>query len=96
MGQLYQAYDSSRKALDKTLFEGKDGSPLSRLNLIYNASKHQLAGTDQPTWITNDGIESSNAKLSFLEMEELLCWCGRIATTLTSTNGKGEQGKPGG
>jgi hypothetical protein len=57
---------------------------LSRLNLLYNASKHQPASGDQPIWITNEGLECSDAKLSFVEIEELLRQCGRIATKLTT------------
>lgn len=86
IAQLYQAYDCSRKALKTALFVSKDGSPLDRLNNIYNTDKHKLAVQDQPVWLTNDGIETADAKLSFSELEELMRSCGRIAVKLTSTS----------
>ncbi|MGZ8224079.1 MAG: hypothetical protein ACXW0H_03235 [Methylobacter sp.] len=85
LGQLYQVYDNSRKMLDSKLFESNDGSPLDRLNKIYNTSKHQVAVEEQPIWITNEGIETNNIKITFGEIEELLRACGRIAMTLSQT-----------
>ena len=90
LGQLYQAYDLSRKVLGKNFFAGGDGTPLDRLNQIYNNTKHQRATEDQPVWISNSGIETTNIKLSFHEIEELLRSYGRIAVKLTSTSS--EQG----
>lgn len=84
IAQLYQAYDFSRKALGTALFEPADGSALNRLNLLYNASKHQSALGDQPVWITNEGFECGQAKLSFAEIEDLLRQCGRISTKVTT------------
>ena len=83
LGQLYQAYDYSRKMLDSKLFESNDGSPLDRLNKIHNTSKHQLAVEEQPVWVTNDGIESNDIKITFGEVEDLLRSCGRIAMKLS-------------
>lgn len=91
VAQLYQAFDYSRKVLNTKLFAENDGSPLNRLNLIYNTSKHQLAGADQPLWITNEGIETVESKLAFSEMEDLLRSCARIATKLTSTSSPTER-----
>lgn len=85
ISQLYQAFDLSRKKLDTKLFDTNDGSPLSRLNEIYNTSRHQLATEDQPIWITNQGVETETHGISFPELEELLRSCARIATKLTST-----------
>lgn len=61
LGQLYQAYDYSRKKLGLEEFKSGDGSPLDRLNKIHDTSKHQLANEDQPVWITNNGIETDVA-----------------------------------
>ena len=91
VAQLYQVFDYSRKVLDTKLFDGSDGSPLSRLNLIYNTSKHQLAEADLPIWITNEGIESADSKLAFSEMEDLLRSAARIATKLTRTSSPTER-----
>lgn len=84
MSQLYQAYDSSRKVLGKPLFASGDGSPLQRLNQLYNTSRHELADTEQPVWITNQGLESESAVLAFGELEELLQTCGRLSEKITS------------
>lgn len=83
---LYQAYDSSHKALNQRLFEPNDGSPLQRLNPIYGASKHQLANAEDPLWLSNDGIETAVARLDFTEFEDLARTCARIAEKLTTTN----------
>lgn len=82
----YQALDYSRKALNKELFIKRDDTPTNRLNLIYNISKHQLAGEDQPVWITNEGIETKETSLTYPEFEGFLKMCGDIANTMTSTN----------
>jgi hypothetical protein len=83
---LYQAHDYSRKLINTKLFALGDNSPLDRLNKIYGASKHQLAILDQPVWLTNEGIETADAKISFSELEELMRSCARIAMKLTRTS----------
>jgi hypothetical protein len=80
--QSYQFFDYARKALDTKLFEKGDGSSVEHLNIVYNASKHGVATTDQPVWLTDDGIACDDATLSFLELESLLRQVGRIATRL--------------
>ena len=85
ISQIYQAYDYSRKALNRRYFDSNDGSPLDRLNRIYNISKHELAAQDQPVWISNRGIETAKAQITFSEIEKLLRSFGRIAMKLTST-----------
>ena len=85
ISQIYQAYDYSRKALNTRYFDSNDGSPLDRLNKIYNISKHGLAAQDQPVWISNRGIETAKAQITFSEIEKLLRSFGRIAMKLTST-----------
>lgn len=82
---LYQAYDFSHKALNERLFEPADGSPLQRLNLIYGASKHELAAAEDPVWLSNDGIETAQARLAFAEFEDLARTCARVAERLTTT-----------
>jgi hypothetical protein len=85
---LYQAYDLSHKALGQRLFDPSDGSPLERLNLIYGASKHQLASAEDPVWLTNEGIETTVSRLAFSEFEDLARTCARIAERLTATKAK--------
>lgn len=86
IGQLYQAYDYSRKSLANDQFKKGDGSPLDRLSMIYNTSKHQRATDEQPVWISNEGIETPKVVITFPEIEELLCTFGRVAMKLTSNS----------
>jgi hypothetical protein len=69
IAQLYQAYDYSRKLFQQNLFKCKDGSTFDRLNRINNTVKHEVARGEQTTWITNSGIEASDAVISFQELE---------------------------
>jgi hypothetical protein len=82
ISQLYQALDCSRKALKQTIFKRGDGSKEERLNLIYNSMRHTPAASEQPVWITNDGLDAELAQLSFSEIEEMLRMCGRICEKL--------------
>jgi hypothetical protein len=87
IAQLYQAFIlvravSNRVAgnKDKLFIEG-DQSPLDRLRILYNSSKHSegdIAGGKQPPfvttpiWITNEGLASVGAELSFAEIVALM------------------------
>lgn len=82
---LYQAYDLSRKKLKTDLFQSGDGSPLQRLNLIYNTSKHQAADADDPIWLSDVSIHTPQTELTYRDFEELLRSCARIAERITTT-----------
>ena len=84
---LYQAYDLSRKKLKTQFFESDDGSPLQRLNLIYTASKHQVAEAEDPVWLSNKGMHTAQAKLLFVEFEALTRSLAQVAQRLTSPEG---------
>ena len=75
---LYRAYDLSRKKLKQELFDPKDGSPLQRLNDIYNISKHQPAEAQDPVWLSNEGFRTAEAKLLYSEFEDLARSLARI------------------
>lgn len=48
-----------------------------RLNIIYNASKHQLIGHELPVWFTNkDIVCDGQVSLNVIEIE-LYSRCGR-------------------
>jgi hypothetical protein len=85
VAQLYQAYVHMHKLLGTPLFAKNDGSPLQRLNHIYNASKHETPSEADTVWITNAGLETKGVAISFAEIEELMRVCGRISNRLTST-----------
>ena len=76
---LFQAYDLSRKKLEIQLFQPRDGSSLQRLNKIYNTSKHEAAGPDEPVWLSNTSIHTADVELLFVEYEVMLRECSRIA-----------------
>jgi hypothetical protein len=84
IAMLYQAYDLSRKKLKQELFDPKDGSPLQRLNDIYNTSKHQPAEAQDPVWLSNDGFRTAEAKLLYSEFEDLARSLARIVEQIMS------------
>lgn len=84
ISQLYLAYDGARKKLGQDYFASGDGSDLDRLNIIYNASKHQTASAEQTLWITNNGVCANGASISFVELEKLLRSYARIANRITN------------
>jgi hypothetical protein len=72
VAQLYIALDSIRKHAKHDFFTTGDGSFEERLNLIYNASKHQIAGSELPVWFTNEGVACTKAALTFDEVEDFM------------------------
>jgi hypothetical protein len=98
ISQCYQGYELLARALGQHLFEQNDKSKEERLNLLYVDSKHMdrmIDGGRIPTeataavWITNHGLESNRATLSFDELLEMLLQMGRLAEQLSkleSTN----------
>jgi hypothetical protein len=79
MSEIYIALDSARHRASHDFFTTGNGSFEERLNLIYNASKHALAGAELPVWFTDDGLTSSAAKLAFSEVEDFMV---KMATTV--------------
>jgi hypothetical protein len=73
---LYQTYDIVRNVWVDRPFESNDGSPLDRLNKIYNASKHR-GPSEIPNkhlhavWITNDGLADKEVTLLWTELAEI-------------------------
>jgi len=72
VAQLYVALDSIRKHTRHNFFTTGDGSFEERLNHIYNASKHQMAGTELPVWFTNEGIACAQSAVTFSELEDFM------------------------
>jgi hypothetical protein len=80
----------------KALFDEGDGSILQRLNLLYNRTKHVESAIKSgqlppdgtlPVWLTNDGLEAVDAKLTFAEMTDMLIdlakWADAVQDPLT-------------
>jgi hypothetical protein len=75
IARLYQAFGCFMKAYSRRFFEPDDGSPLQKLNHIYNAIKHASAEAEQPVWITDTGISTEKYLITFEELESLLREC---------------------
>lgn len=93
ISQCYQGYELLATASEKKLFERNDGSEAERLQILYVDSKHMdrmIDGGKIPeeataaVWITNQGLESSRAVLSFDELVEMLLNMGRLADRLST------------
>jgi len=92
ISQCYQGYELLARASGEKFFEQNDGSEAERLQMLYVDSKHldrMIDGGKIPTeataaiWITNKGLESSRAVLSFDELLELLRNMGHLAEQLS-------------
>ena len=92
ISQCYQGYELLRRASGKNFFEQNDKSEAERLQMLYVDSKHMdrmIDGDKIPTeataavWITNHGLESSRAILSFDELLEMLLHMGHLAEQLS-------------
>jgi hypothetical protein len=88
ISQCYQGYELPATASGEKFFEPNEKSEAERLQMLYVDSKHidrMIDGGKIPTeataaiWITNHGLESSRATLSFDELIEMLLNMGRLA-----------------
>lgn len=93
ISQCYQGYELLATASGEKFFGQNDGSEAERLHILYVDSKHMdrmIDGGKIPTeataavWITNHGLESSRAALSFDELLEMLLSMGRLAERLST------------
>lgn len=66
---------------EKVLYSKGDSSVIQRLNLLYSRTKHLEDSIKHerlppdgtlPVWLTNDGLEAVDAKLSFVEIADIL------------------------
>lgn len=97
LAQSWEAYALLGKLTGKRLFEKDDGSPHNRLNRLYNRSKHTdkaIASGQLPTeegtlgvWLTNDGLASTDDRLAFDEITEILEELSRFASKLQAPGG---------
>ena len=81
VGQMWQFIDLNRSKYESRtgkrvdVFKPNDASVPEKLNKIYNESKHAPVDYDsihQPIWITNTGIVSESAELSFHDLRATL------------------------
>jgi hypothetical protein len=66
---------------EQILFVKNDGSVFQRLNFFYNLTKHLESAIKSgqlppdgtlPVWLTNDGLQAVDGKLTFTEISEIL------------------------
>ena len=76
---LYQAAMLTEPVTKQKPFQKGDKSPMERLNMIYNRSKHFEEGVRQqamppatPVWLINEGLECSLGTLSFADFHEII------------------------
>jgi hypothetical protein len=93
ISQCCQGYELLATASGEKFFERNDKSEAERLHSLYVDSKHMgdmIDGGKIPTeataalWITNHGLESSRATLSFDELAEMLLNMGCLAQRLSA------------
>ncbi|MEG4110588.1 MULTISPECIES: hypothetical protein [unclassified Microcoleus] len=95
--QLYQAYDfwrqlgKKRESKETNLFKTRDGSPLQKLNRLYNVSKHLEPSTIPEgnlhhVWISNNGICASEVTMSFTELADLVQEYVAVANAFSNPN----------
>jgi hypothetical protein len=99
--QGYQGYELLAMASGEKFFEPNDGSEAERLQILYVDSKHMdqmIDGSKIPSEataavrITNRGLESSRAALSFEELLEMLLNMGRLAERLATLEAHAKPG----
>jgi hypothetical protein len=91
IGAAYRAFDFGRRALNRKIFQPNDGSPYQRLNELYNVGRHYdpgtlPAGSLHAVWLSNTGIHSQGAQLTFGELRELVGEVGRIADRISTAS----------
>jgi len=93
IAQCYQGYELLATASGRKLFKPNDKSGAERLCKLYVDSKHMdkmIDGGKLPTkataaiWITNEGLESKRATVSFEELCRILSNIGDLADQLST------------
>jgi hypothetical protein len=93
LGQAWHGYAILVTAWKGKAFERNDGSVEQRLNALYNQMKHvesridngqMLPGATVPVWLTNEGLRSIDAFLSYAETAEVLKDLAKYADALSN------------
>lgn len=81
LSQAWQAYALLIDIQGENIYEKGNGSVEERLNSLYNQSKHTekvIRGEEMPetatvpVWLTNEGLESHNVRLTYHETGDVL------------------------
>lgn len=99
-GQAWHSYSILLKAFKGRAFAKGDGSVEERLNNLYNQMKHvesriecgqMLPDATVPVWLTNDGIKSTDAFMTYEETADVLkqisTWADTLMNPQTAANG---------
>jgi hypothetical protein len=95
VAQCYQALELLATASGRHVYDKNDGSKEERLYRLYIQSKHMDGMIESgkipveataALWITNQGLECSNAALSFDELVSLLNWIAEAADRIVTFN----------
>ena len=93
LGQAWHGYAILVTAWKGKAFDKNDGSTEQRLNALYNQMKHvesridnaqMLPGATVPVWLTNDGLRSVDAHLTYSETGEVLKDLAKYADALSN------------
>lgn len=91
LGQAWHAFALLIAAWDGKAFEKNDGSVEQRLNALYNQMKHVesrienkqlIPGATVPVWLTNAGLQSVDAALTYDESTDVLKELSKYANVL--------------
>lgn len=109
LAQAWQGYELLRRLPDETrttplkVFRPGDGSVVQRLHALYNSMKHVenrittpgqiLEEATVPVWLTNAGLKSTDATLSYEETGEILRDLAKWANLLVDPTTMGEKAK---
>jgi hypothetical protein len=96
LGQSWHAFKLLEKAFGAVLYQEGDGSVEERLNQLYNQMKHvesriaagqMLPEATVPVWLTNEGLVSVDARLTYRETGDVLMdiakWADLLGDPLT-------------
>lgn len=88
ISMVYQAYQLLMSESSDKLFVKNDGSPIQKLNTIYNSFRHFKPSNLPPNhfhvmWISNNGLQIENCDLSFNELEEIMIEIGNLADRIS-------------
>lgn len=92
---LWQGFEFCRHALGQKLFQKGDGSVYERLNWLYNVGRHfnpyELAPGDlHRLWISNDGLNSRECTVTFVELREAVRFLARLVDKFAGSSSKSE------
>jgi hypothetical protein len=88
LAHTWQAFTFFVRGQKRVLFKQGEGSELERLNSLHSRAKHAaeqieagkfVAESPLCVWLTNDGLRSTDAELSFEEAADALKYLARLA-----------------